>query len=144
VDEHSRYRQGDKHDGGAADGRRDASRGRRQVVGRFGEDVAARHVTALGWTVLDRNWRGARGELDLVARDGDEIVAIEVKTRTTTALGHPALAVGPAKLARLGRLAGQWLAEHTARAASVRIDVIAVVLSPSGAASLEHLRGVQP
>jgi putative endonuclease len=117
---------------------------RRQAVGRHGEDVAARHVTALGWTVLDRNWRGTRGELDIVARDGDEVVAIEVKTRTTTACGHPALAVGPAKLGRIGRLAGQWLSEHAVQARSVRIDVIAVLLPRTGAARVEHLRGVQP
>jgi len=116
---------------------------RRQAIGRHGEDVAARHLTALGWAVLDRNWRGARGELDIVARDGDEIIAIEVKTRTTTTCGHPALAVGPAKLARIGRLLGQWLTEHATHARSVRVDVICVLLPRTGAAVVEHLRGVQ-
>jgi len=117
---------------------------RRQAVGRYGEDVAARYLVDLGWTVLDRNWRGARGELDIVALDGDEVVAVEVKSRTTTAFGHPALAVDGAKLARVGRLAGQWLTEHAVRAASVRVDVLAVVIRGRGPASVEHLRGVQP
>jgi len=116
---------------------------RRTAVGRVGEDMAARHVRELGWEVLDRNWRGTRGELDLVARDGDEVVVVEVMTRTTEGFGHPALAVHGAKLARLGRLAGQWLAEHEVHARSVRIDVVAIVLTGEGGPRLEHLRGVQ-
>ena len=114
----------------------------KDAVGRYGEDVAAAHVSAQGWTVLDRNWRVAAGELDLVALDGDELVVVEVKTRRSTAFGHPAEAVTPRKLARVRRLAAQWLASHDTRPASVRIDVIAVLLPRQGAAQVEHLVGV--
>jgi len=115
----------------------------KDAVGRYGERVAARHVEASGLEVLERNWRGAGGELDLVARDGDVLVAIEVKTRRGTAFGHPAEAVTVAKLARIRRLTGQWLAEHPAvRCREVRVDVVAVVLPRSGAAEVEHLVGV--
>ncbi|MBD5788194.1 YraN family protein [Cellulosimicrobium terreum] len=114
----------------------------KDAVGRYGEKVATNRLVEAGWTVLDRNWRGRGGELDVVALDGDVLVAVEVKTRRGTAFGHPAQAVTPAKLARLRRLTGQWLATHDVRAGSVRIDVVAVVLPRSGAARVEHLVGV--
>ncbi len=80
--------------------------GANDAVGRYGEKVAAAHLVEAGWTLLDRNWRGTRGELDVVALDGDVLVAVEVKTRRGTGFGHPAQAVTPAKLGRLRRLTG--------------------------------------
>ena len=59
-------------------------------VGRYGERVAVRHVEARGWRVLDTNWRGSEGELDIVALDGDVLVVVEVKTRSSLGFGHPA------------------------------------------------------
>lgn len=112
------------------------------AVGRYGEDVAAAYVARAGWTVLARNWRCAEGELDLVARDGDVVVAVEVKTRRSATFGHPAEAVTHRKLARLRRLTARWLREHDVRSAGVRVDVIAVVLPRRGAAQVEHLVGV--
>lgn len=111
-------------------------------VGRYGEDVAERYVRALGWEVLERNWRCARGELDLVGVDAGEAVAIEVKTRRSQAFGDPAEAVTAAKLARLRRLVAAWLESQERRFAGVRIDVIAVTVPSAGAARVEHLRGV--
>ena len=114
----------------------------KDAVGRYGEDVAERHLLAAGWRVLDRNWRCRDGELDLVGMDGDELVVVEVKTRRSAAYGSPAEAVTRLKVARVRRLAAQWLAAHDVRAASVRVDVIAVVLPRSGAAVVDHLVGV--
>ncbi len=118
----------------------------KDAVGRYGEKVAARHLEQRGWQVLDRNWRGTGGELDLVALDGDVLVAVEVKTRRGVGFGHPAEAVTPVKLRRLRRLTGEWL-EERARAAGigfreVRVDVVAVTLPRAGAARVEHLVGV--
>ncbi|NUU17538.1 YraN family protein [Cellulomonas humilata] len=114
----------------------------KDAVGRYGEDVAAAHVVGRGWDVLDRNWRTRDGELDLVALDGDELVVVEVKTRRSIAFGHPAEAVTPRKLARVRRLAAQWLAAHDVHPRSVRVDVIAVLLPARGAAQIDHLVGV--
>lgn len=114
----------------------------KDAVGRYGEGVAVRYLDRSGWTVLDRNWRGADGEIDIVALDGSVLVVVEVKTRRSDLFGHPAEAVTPVKLARLRRLAAQWLDAHEVRPASIRIDVIAVRPSPRGAARVEHLRGV--
>ncbi|WP_129337720.1 YraN family protein [Cellulomonas endophytica] len=111
-------------------------------VGRYGEDLVAARLGAAGWTVLDRNWRCAAGELDLVARDGDRLVAVEVKTRRSQRFGTPAEAVTPAKVARLRRLLARWLVEHEEHAAEVRVDVVAVVLHPGAEPVVEHLVGV--
>lgn len=113
-------------------------------VGRYGEDVAARHLTEAGMQVLERNWRCDIGEVDLVAQDAQTLVICEVKTRRGLDFGSPLEAVTTRKLARLRRLAARWLAEHDdgRRPSTVRIDVVGVVLRPKGAAVVEHLRGV--
>lgn len=119
-------------------------------LGRRGEQMAAEHLTALGWRIIDRNWRCAQGELDIVADDAGTTVVVEVKTRSSLAYGHPLDAVTPRKLARLRRLAGAWCSAQEAGAVgaghrALRIDVIGVVLSngPGGAmVALDHLRQV--
>lgn len=114
----------------------------KDAVGRYGEKVAAAYLTDAGWEVLDRNWRCPAGELDIVALDGSELVVVEVKTRTGDGYGHPAEAVTAQKLARLRRLAAQWLDAHELHPTGVRVDVVAVRTSARGAASVEHLTGV--
>ena len=91
-------------------------------VGRYGERVAVRHVEARGWRVLDTNWRGSEGELDIVALDGDVLVVVEVKTRSGLGYGHPAEAVTPRKLTRIKRLTGQWLTVFRERLAAERLE----------------------
>ncbi|HEY8717181.1 YraN family protein [Pengzhenrongella sp.] len=114
----------------------------KDAVGRYGEQVAARYLLGEGWQVLDRNWRGSDGELDIVALHDGGLVVVEVKTRRGLGFGHPAEAVTPRKLARLRRLTAQWLAAHDVHPPSIRIDVIAVLVPRRGAARLEHLVGV--
>jgi len=105
--------------------------------GRFGEDLAARWYREHGYEVVDRNWRTARGELDIVARRGALVVVCEVKTRASLAYGHPFEAITPAKLARLRRLAVLWVQQHDLRGFALRLDVIGIVGS-----RLEVLEGV--
>jgi putative endonuclease len=116
----------------------------KDAVGRFGEDLAARHLERAGLEVLDRNWRCASGELDIVAAEGDTVVFVEVKTRSSTGFGLPAEAVTPRKLARLRRLAVLWLAERPddQRWPEVRFDVVSIVRLAPGGPSVDHLRGV--
>lgn len=114
----------------------------KDAVGRYGEDVAARHLVELGYQLLHRNWRCELGEIDIVARDGDCLVVCEVKTRRSTAFGHPAEAVTAQKAARLRRLAARWLQETGLHPPQVRIDVVAIVRPPRGPAAVEHLKAV--
>ena len=111
-------------------------------LGRRGEDLAAQFLAASGYTIIDRNWRCARGEIDLVARDGDETVFVEVKTRSSTAFGHPFEAITARKLARLRRLAIAWCDAHPYRRGVIRIDAIAVIAPRDSPAQIEHLQRV--
>jgi putative endonuclease len=114
----------------------------RRALGEYGERLAERYLTEHGMAVVDRNWRCARGELDLVVRDGDCLVFCEVKTRRTVRFGSPVEAVHPRKAARLRRLASAWLQEHRERPARIRIDVIGILRPVEGKAVVRHVRGV--
>lgn len=113
-----------------------------RTLGEYGERLAARYLAERGMTVLDRNWRCAHGELDLVARDGDCLVFCEVKTRRSERFGAPVEAVTQRKAARLRRLAAAWLRDHDERCDRIRIDVIGILRPLRGPAQLRHLVGV--
>lgn len=114
----------------------------RVALGAYGEELAAVELRRLGMVVLDRNWRCAEGELDLVLRDGADLVACEVKTRRTVLRGTPHEAITSAKLERLGRLILRWADEHRVRPDGVRIDLVAIVQPYRGAAVIDHVRGL--
>ena|ERR1700712_4845599 len=119
----------------------------KDAVGRFGEDVAANLLMDAGFMILERNWHAAgiaggdvRGELDIIAREGDALVVVEVKTRSSTRYGTPAESVTDAKARRVRRLAVAWLSVHPDWApASVRFDVVSVLRTGSGL-KIDHIR----
>jgi putative endonuclease len=116
----------------------------RAQLGALGEQLAVDHLTALGWRVLERNWRCRWGELDLVAVEpqGGALVFVEVKTRTSDQFGGVLQAVTPEKLRRLRRLAGLWLAAHRGSWARVRIDVVGIRIGRTPTPELTHLEAV--
>ncbi|WP_296192795.1 YraN family protein [uncultured Microbacterium sp.] len=113
-------------------------------LGRAGEERASEHLRQRGWVILDRNWRCRHGEIDIVALDGDAIVAIEVKTRSGRGFGHPFEAVTALKLRRLHELARLWAKEHPdrARGRALRVDAVAIIGREPQSASIEHLEGL--
>lgn len=112
-------------------------------LGARGEALAAEYLETRGYLIIDRNWRGGRqGELDLVARDGDEIVAIEVKTRRGTGSGHPFEAITAMKARRLRGLLLSWMREHREHAGGLRVDAIGILMPDGEPASIEHLRSI--
>ncbi|MET3903529.1 putative endonuclease [Paenarthrobacter sp. 4246] len=114
----------------------------KDLLGRTGETLAAGFLENQGMRIVDRNWRCADGEIDIVAIDGDTLVVAEVKTRRSLDYGHPFEAVGAAKLARLHRLASSWCREHELKAPRRRVDVVSVIDDGVGEPELDHLRGV--
>jgi putative endonuclease len=119
----------------------------KDAIGQYGQRVAERHLVDAGLTVVERNWRCADGELDLIATEGPVLVFCEVKTRSSTAYGDPTEAVLGEKALRLRRLALRWLAEQKAYGdprywPELRFDVVSVLRQQRGAASVRHLRGV--
>ncbi|HET9014792.1 MAG TPA: YraN family protein [Thermomicrobiaceae bacterium] len=103
-------------------------------LGDAGERLTERRLSERGWQILDRKWRAAGGEIDLVALDGSVLVFVEVKTRRGNARGAAEEAVGPAKAARLLRLGEEYLAAHPDLADRLwRVDLVAITLDRAGA-----------
>lgn len=107
-----------------------------QEKGQQGELLAADLLLRLGYTVVERNWRCASGEADLVMKDGDELVFVEVKLRTSQNFGTPEEAVTTRKQARLLQIGLSYLDSHNLTDdVSWRIDVVAIELLPNGGVS---------
>ncbi|HOU41061.1 MAG TPA: YraN family protein, partial [Promineifilum sp.] len=81
----------------------------RRRLGNWGEGVAAVQLEAKGYAIVARNWRCAVGEIDLVARDGETLVFVEVKTRRGRAYGAPEEALTPRKAQKLLQLGAQYV-----------------------------------
>jgi len=88
--------------------------------------------------LLHRNWREGRNEIDLVARDGQTIAFVEVKTRRLGPGGPPAAAVNAAKRRRLARVAAGWIAAHPGEGRNFRFDIVEVTIAPGRAPLVEH------
>lgn len=126
--------------------------GPRGKIGQLGEDAAERYLEAHGWSVLGRNVRVGRAELDIVALDpqaGAGMVVVEVRSRTAGGYGDPLEAVDARKVARLYRaaatLARSGSLSHTAAGAHIwRIDLVVIVRDGAGDWNVTaHLRGLE-
>jgi len=112
----------------------------RQTLGRAAEDAAARSLQRAGLVVVERNVRSALGEIDLVCREGDVVVFVEVKCRRATWGDAPAAAVAWHKQRRLTRLAQHYLKWRRLEGARCRFDVVSVTLDARGALDARHVR----
>ena len=112
----------------------------RQELAREGEELAARYLADAGWTILERNFRyGRGGEIDIIARDGDCTVFVEVKTRQSLSCGVPELAVTASKRRQIVRVARGWQWLEGRRELFCRFDVIAVSII-GGEAEIHHIQ----
>jgi len=109
-----------------------------RLFGNRGERVAARFLKKLGYQILARQARSKVGELDLIARDGETIVFVEVKTRASHATGHPSEAVGYQKQKQLTRAALFWLKQRNLLGHRCRFDVIAITWQDGEKPVIEH------
>jgi len=115
----------------------------RAARGRAGEEAAALYLAGRGCRVVARNPRTPSGELDLVCRDADHYVFVEVKARANNEYGTALEAVGARKARRLRASAAWWLAEHGLLPCLVRFDVVTVSLDGEGCPrSVQHFRDV--
>lgn len=103
-----------------------AARPARGELGARAEALAARYVEERGYRVVARNFRCPAGEADLIARDGDEWVVVEVRARRGARLGTPEESLDRRKFARLVTVARWFLAQHGRPADPFRIDLVAV------------------
>ena len=112
---------------------------RRVALGRHGEALAANYLTRKGVQIIARNYRQKTGEIDIIARDGDYLVFIEVKTRKSSHFGHPFEAVTRKKQAQISRVALGYMGRNKLLDQPARFDVISIVMKDNGQAAIEHL-----
>jgi putative endonuclease len=98
----------------------------RQALGESGEDRAASELERRGYAILERRYRTRYGEIDIIARDGDTTVFVEVKARATGECGTAAEAVTPRKQRRLASMALDYLSRTTTSEIPCRFDVVAI------------------
>ena len=105
---------------------------RRKELGCQGESLAADHLQEKGYQIEARNWRTARGEIDLVARAGEVLVFVEVKTRQGRAAGTPEEGLTARKVRQLFTMAQAYLYEQDIDDIEWRIDLVAVEFDATG------------
>jgi putative endonuclease len=109
-------------------------------LGKKGEEIAREHLIFCGYKILDLNWRHGHKEIDVVARQGEEIVVVEVKTRLENYTVEPWEAVTTSKIRNIVEVADEWLRIHQIDL-ETRFDVISVVIKKDGSHLLEHFEG---
>lgn len=108
-------------------------------LGRRFEALAERHLVTAGWTVVDRNVRHRRKEVDLVVRRGRVVAFVEVKGRRGTVAGDPLDAITRTKRREIEAVARWWVARHGRPDDAYRFDAVAVRVGPGGGSEVEHV-----
>ena len=104
----------------------------RQVLGKMGEDLACQELQRRGYAILARRYRCRRGELDIVARDGQTTVFVEVKTREGCEFGTGSEAVTALKRRHMASVAQDYLVRHRLTETPCRFDVVSIDVSKAG------------
>jgi len=107
-------------------------------LGRAGEDIACAYLRRKKYEILARGYRLFRGEIDIVAKDGETLVFVEVKARADESHGRPEESVTPGKQRQIRRIALGYLAENAAGDVPCRFDVIAILFRERDDPRLEH------
>jgi putative endonuclease len=101
-------------------------------TGKKGEDIAVAYLKSKGYQILERNYRCPFGEVDIVAKDRNTIVFVEVKSRRSDRFGDPQLAVGQDKQKKLSKISLNYLQQMRIPSENARFDVVAVKMYPEG------------
>jgi len=109
------------------------------TFGRRGEDLAVEFLLKEGYEILERNWYFKHNEVDILARDHNTLVVIEVKTRSGNSYGEPYTAVDIRKQRYLIFAAERYIFAHNLDL-EVRFDIISIIINPWGSVLLEHVK----
>jgi len=109
-----------------------------QAMGLDGEEIACRYLIGKKYDILARRFKMFRGEIDIVARDGETLVFIEVKTRADESHGRPEEAVTPGKQRQVRRIAQGYLVVNPNPGIDCRFDVVAILFRGPDKYRLEH------
>jgi len=105
---------------------------RRKALGRSGEELALHFLKEKGYEIVERNYVCKMGEMDIIAKEKDSLVFVEVKARTSTIFGPPQLAVNLLKQRQLSKVALNFLKQKRLEDVKARFDVVAILLGPKG------------
>lgn len=115
-----------------------SAKSKNKELGRRGEQAAAHFLYRRGYDIVAQNWMSPVGEADIIARDGDTLVFVEVKTRSDCEKGFPAEAVTKTKREKYERIALAFLADYNEADITVRFDVVSIVVISSDRAVIRH------
>lgn len=114
---------------------------RRQELGESGENLAVRKLEADGYAIVARRYRTRFGEIDIIARDGETVIIVEVRRKSGEGYGAAAESVTPEKQRRVVRMAVDYLARHDLYdRCPVRFDVVAIDDQPDGTSQVTLIR----
>lgn len=113
---------------------------KRLALGAWGEEQAVHYLRLQGMKILERNFRTAAGEIDIIARHRNWLVFVEVKTRRGVMFGTPQEAVGPRKQQQIIRTAQWFLQTHSVGKLQPRFDVVAILCQSDKAAEVTHIK----
>lgn len=111
---------------------------RHNQLGKKGEEIAAGYITGLGYHILERNWHHEKDEIDIIAKDGQFLVIVEVKTRSTSFFGEPEEAVDNRKQQFLVRAAEAYVIENDLFD-EIRYDIISIIIE-GNTEKIRHIR----
>jgi putative endonuclease len=98
-------------------------------LGKLGEELALKHLRSKDYKILELNWHFGREEIDIIAMDGETLVIIEVKTRSTSWFGEPEFAVTRSKQKALVRAAEGYIIKNNLNV-DTRFDIISIIITP--------------
>ena len=111
-----------------------------QALGRKGEEIASRYLKKKKFEIIERGFRLFRGEIDIIARDRDTLVFVEVKTRADETFGRPEDSVTPAKQRQIRKIAMGYLLKNHLGDVSCRFDVVSILVQGDEDFRLEHFK----
>ncbi len=110
--------------------------------GAIGEQLACEYLEKKGYSIIERNYRIREGEIDIVAKDGGDIVFIEVKLRNSVVFGYPEEAVGDTKLKRIVKTIKTYLHSERTKYSCIRFDIISIVCDNS-LSTIRHIENIE-
>ena len=113
---------------------------RQQIFGKKSETEAVKHLKKLGYKIIEKNYKTKIGEIDIIAKDKDTLVFIEVKARNSAKFGNPKQAVTSKKQKKISMVALQYLKSIKKSNAKARFDVVAVIKDKNKYYSVEIIK----
>ncbi|MFT4147580.1 MAG: YraN family protein [Micrococcaceae bacterium] len=115
----------------------------KQELGKYGENIAVAYLESAGYGIIDRRFTTSSGEIDIVARNEQALIFVEVKSRSSYEFGHGAEAIGPLKLERMKVCFLEWIrARNVKTSLELRLDLISILIEEGKSPYLEHFEAV--